>query len=169
VRRALNGHEAGNGGDGQEQPAHHRAGPRPDGPPLGCARFGSTWDCLCRLRSGPRHGDHPIWRGAEPGAAIPSTCLPLSSRKGGQGAVVPQGRARPPTPAQRTALLAPAASCAASLHQPAAQQEGSHSAYLFGAYRLDGGGVVRMLAPPSSAPCAEEQVSDGQAEVAPDP
>jgi hypothetical protein len=42
---------------------------------------------------------------------------------------VPHGGARPPTPAPRTALLAPAVSSCASLHQPAAEKEGPHCAY----------------------------------------
>jgi hypothetical protein len=40
----------------------------------------------------------------------------------------PQGGARPPTLAPRTALLTPAFSSSASLHQPAAEQQGPHSA-----------------------------------------
>src|SRR5690242_19507345 len=59
----------------------------------------------------------------------PTTPCRSPQARAARAAVCPMGVLAPPTPAPRTAMLAPALSSSASLHQPAAQQQCPHSAY----------------------------------------
>jgi hypothetical protein len=75
--------------------------------------------------------------GAVPGGGVLSLAQPRPTTpsrspqaRAARVAVAPWG-ARPPTPAPRTRLLAPAVSSSVvSLHQPATEKEGPHSAYV---------------------------------------